>query len=344
MNPVSTRLLSQHLYSPTFNNPNDVVSHLCCIQAQEYRQMRWAVAMRMKNPSNKRFKESFNSGEIIRLHLLRGTWQLVSAEDYSWLLRLFADKSRRVIQGWMSANHISISDKEYDYILGFIVNFIKEKRSVSRDEINKMLIEKGIYLDKQRLSYHIRMAELSGILCSGDLHPMKATYSLAEEKIARRENITYDEALSRLANKYFSSRSPATIEDFVWWTGMNKGECLKAIDLIKDNLQCKKYKDRLFYVHDKARTRGFRKGKSLLLPSYDEYLISYKSRDLVLPEEFRHRGHNNSGLFYPIIAKDGIICGNWKPFVKSLEVVPFHNGDSLCVEGEWKRYESFRMK
>ena len=125
---------------------------------------------------------------------------------------------------------------------------------------------------------------------------------------------------------------------------MNKGECLKAIDLIKDNLQCKKYKDSFFYVHDKARTRGFRKGKSLLLPSYDEYLISYKSRDLVLPEEFRHRGHNNSGLFYPIIAKDGIICGNWKPFVKSLEVVPFHNCDSLCVEGEWKRYESFRMK
>lgn len=344
MNPISTRLLSQHLYSPIFNNPKDVVSHLCCIQAQEYRQMRWAVAMRMKNPSNIRFNESFNSGEIIRLHLLRGTWQLVSAEDYSWLLPLFADKSRRIIQGWMSANHISISDKEYDDILGFIVNFVKEKRSVNRDEINEMLIEKGIFIDKHRLSYHIRMAELSGILCSGDLHPMKATYSLSEEKIARREYITGDEALARLADKYFSSRSPATIEDFVWWTGLNKGECLKAIDLIKDNLQCEKYKDRFFYVHDKARTRGFRKGKSLLLPSYDEYLIGYKSRDLVLPEEFRHRGHNNSGLFYPVIAKDGIICGNWKPFGNSLEVVPFHNGESLCVEGEWKRYDSFRMK
>ena len=64
---------------------------------------------------------------------------------------------------------------------------------------------------------------------------------------------------------------------------------------------------------------------------------SYLETYFVLPEEFRHRGHNNSGLFYPIIANDGIICGNWKPFVKGLEVYPFHSGDSLCVEGEWKR-------
>jgi hypothetical protein len=65
---------------------------------------------------------------------------------------------------------------------------------------------------------------------------------------------------------------------------------------------------------DDCRTRGFRKGKFLLIPPYDEYLISYKSRDIVLPPEHRHHAHNNSGIFQPVIAYDGTICGNWSPF------------------------------
>ena len=344
MNAVSIRLLSQHLYAPIFNNPEDVVSHLCAIQAQEYRLMRWAVGMRLKRPSSKSFQEAFDKGRIIRLHLLRGTWQLVSAEDYWWLLQLFSDRGRRVIQGWMSANRISITDEEYDYVRKIIIEFVREKASVTGDDINKMLIDKGVIMDKHRLSYHIRMAELSGILCSGSLHPMKSTYSLAEQKIPRTEKIEHDEALERLARKYYTSRSPATLEDFVWWSGLNIGECKKALGLIKGEIQKEKHKGREFYMHDKARVRGFKKGKTLLLPSYDEYLIGYKSRDVVLPEEFRHRGHNNSGLFYPVVVKDGVICGNWKPFNDSLTVEPFDDDDFPRIDEEWKRYESFRRK
>ena len=70
----------------------------------------------------------------------------------------------------------------------------------------------------------------------------------------------------------------------------------------------------MFYLTDDCRTRGFRKGKFLLIPPYDEYLISYKSRDIVLPPEHRHHAHNNSGIFQPVIAYDGTICGNWSPF------------------------------
>jgi hypothetical protein len=84
MNPVSIRLLNQQLIVPQFETPTEVVSHMGAMQAQEYRMMRWAVAMRTSKPSHKAFKEAYDSGQIIRLHLMRGTWQLVAAEDY-WL-------------------------------------------------------------------------------------------------------------------------------------------------------------------------------------------------------------------------------------------------------------------
>ena len=78
MNPVAIRLLNQQLVAPQFSDPAEVVGHLGAIQAQEYRLMRWAVAMRTKKPSSKAFKKAFDDGHIIRLHLMRGTWQLVT--------------------------------------------------------------------------------------------------------------------------------------------------------------------------------------------------------------------------------------------------------------------------
>ena len=82
MNPVAVRLLNQQLVAPQFSDPAEVVSHMGAMQAQEYRMMRWAVAMRTRKPSARAFKDAFDSGRILRLHLMRGTWQLVSAGDY----------------------------------------------------------------------------------------------------------------------------------------------------------------------------------------------------------------------------------------------------------------------
>ena len=58
MNPIATRLLNQQLICPQFSDPADVVCHMGAIQAQEYRMMRWAVAMRTSKPSSKAFKQA----------------------------------------------------------------------------------------------------------------------------------------------------------------------------------------------------------------------------------------------------------------------------------------------
>ena len=70
MNPISLRLLNRQLIAPQFYNPAELVSHMGNMQAQKYRLMRWTVEMRTKKPSHKAFKEAFDSGRIIRLHLM----------------------------------------------------------------------------------------------------------------------------------------------------------------------------------------------------------------------------------------------------------------------------------
>ena len=95
-----------------------------------------------------------------------------------------------------------------------------------------------------------------------------------------------------------------------------------------------------FYLTEDCRTRGFRKGQYLLIPPYDEYLIGYKSRDIVLPPEHRHRAHNNRGIFQPIIAHDGLICGNWTPFKEDCQVEFFEGDFGVAdVREAWEAYK-----
>lgn len=56
VNPVSARLLSQQLIVPQWEDPADVVSWFGAMQGQDYKAMRWAVAMRTKKPSLKAFE------------------------------------------------------------------------------------------------------------------------------------------------------------------------------------------------------------------------------------------------------------------------------------------------
>ena len=349
MNPIALRLLNQQLICPQFDKPEEVVKQMGAMQAQEYRMMRWAVAMRTKKPSTKAFKKAFDSGQVVRLHLMRGTWQLVSADDYWPLLDLCAPKALAVIKGWMSSNKINIPDEEAMRIREILVQTAANKGSVTKEDFVQAMAEKCISMDEHRLSYHIRYAELSGTLCSGDLLPMKATYALAADKVKNRNKMDRDEALAMLTRKYFQSRQPATLEDFVWWSGLNINDCRRGIEILGDYLHVEMWRAaslplREFYFTDNCRTRGFRKGKYLLIPPYDEYLIGYKSRDIVLSPDYSHKAHNNSGIFQPIIAHDGVICGNWTPFKDDLQASFFMGEHETDLQEEWNRYKTYQLK
>ena len=317
MNPVSQRLLSQQLASPQFKDPAEVVSWFGAMQAQDYKAMRWAVSMRTRKPSGKAFEKAFNDGRIIRTHLLRTTWQLVAGEDLSWLLELCRPRALAGLRGWMHTNGVDIPLAEERKISTIFAEAMAGKGSVQKEFLAEALRERDIDMVEQRFSYHLRLAEFSGLLCAGDLHPTKRTFRLVAEKVRNPLVLNREEALALLTLKYFRSHGPATVEDFAWWSGLGLIDCRQGIAALGDELVAERWKKREFYVHRDARTRGFRGGSVLLLPPFDEYLIGYKSRDIVLHPDRSHHAHNQSGIFYPIVALDGEVVGNWSPSAKN---------------------------
>ncbi|MBR6306792.1 MAG: AlkZ family DNA glycosylase [Bacteroidales bacterium] len=346
MNPVSSRLLSQQLICPQFNDPAEVVAWFGAIQAQDYRGMRWAAAMRTKKPSHKAFEKAFNDGRIIRTHLQRTTWQLVSGEDYHWMLELCRAKALTGLRGWMHSNGIDIQDDEKCRIQELLADIVAGKSAVLKEDIALALEERGVSMTDQRLSYHLRLAEYDGLLCSGDLHPTKRTLALVLEKIGRKPVLEHDESLALLARKYFRSHGPATLEDYAWWSGLNIGDCRRGMCILGDELSSVRLGGKDYYFHRDARTRGFRGGNVLLIPAFDEYLIGYKSRHVVLHPDHAPKAHNQSGIFYNVVTLDGEIVGNWRPQDADCGVSVFKEGVQITEEAlrkELHRFHSYYL-
>ena len=247
------------------------------------------------------------------------------------------------LRGWMHSNGIDIPDGEKGRIQELLAEAAEGKRAVLKEDFAASLREKGVTMTDQRLSYHLRLAEYDGLLCSGDLHPTKRTLTLVSEKIGDRPAMDRDEALVLLTRKYFRSHGPATLEDFVWWSGLNISDCRRGMDIIGNELSSLKHKGKEYHFMQDARTRGFRSGSILLLPAFDEYLIGYKSRHVVLHPGHAPMAHNQSGIVYNVIALDGEIVGNWRPSEADLGISTFKEGVILPEAAVSREINRFRQ-
>lgn len=342
MNPVSARLLNQQLICPQFTSPHDVVEWMGAMQAQDYRMMRWAVAMRTVRPSAKAFEKDFNEGRIVRTHLFRTTWQLVAGEDLHWMLELCRIPAMRGLRSWMNTNGVFIPEAEQAAVQQVFHDVLSGSRTALKSDFAAALEDRGMAMPDQRLSYHIRLAEYSGLLCSGDLQPLKKSYALVEEKLPAAGTVLREESLALLARKYFRSHGPATIEDFAWWSGIGLNYCRLGVSLLGDELIRERWKGLVFYLHRDGRTRGFRRGCLHLLPPYDEYLIGYKSRNVSLHPDHSHRAHNNSGIFWPVVLLDGEVAGNWSAASGKVSVNLFRPDADLDEDALQKQIARFR--
>ena len=137
-----------------------------------------------------------------------------------------------------------------------------------------------------------------------------------------------------------------TFEDYVWWSGQSTSDCQRGIELLGSELRIEKWKDYRFYLHESCRTRGFRSGKTHLIAPFDEYLIGYKSRELVIHPHQMPYAYTNNGIFFPVIAHDGRICGNWNPWEKNLNISYFDSIEKdLSFEKQWNTFnETIKKK
>lgn len=330
--PANIRLYSQQLANPIFNRPKDLVSWMGAVQAQNYNMAKWAIGIRLQSATDEIVETSFQQGEILRTHILRPTWHFIAAEDIRWMLKLSAQRIRAANESF--GKNLEITEKLYTKSNRLIEKHLKGNNHLTKQEIGNMLEKENIKIDIHRLNRFIIRAETENIICSGINKGNKQTYALLDERVPPMKELIKDEALAKLADKYFKSHSPATLEDFCWWSGLSITEARHAIDLIKSDLVKDQYgAQKNIFIHESCNYSLFQEDIFHFLPSFDEYLISYKDRSAALKEKYRSKAFNNYGTFYPVILHNGQITGNWKLHRNksgvTIETSFFENSDNI---------------
>jgi hypothetical protein len=191
---------------------------------------------------------------------------------------------------------------------------LKDGKHLTRAELGAALTSAKIQVAKpMRLACIVMRAELDGLICSGARRGKQFTYALLEERVARPEALERDAALFELARRYFTTRGPATVADFAWWSGLTKADAKRGVEAAATDLEHQSIDGRSYWFP--AAERRVRTSSPLahLLPNFDEYFVGLKDRSAfgarlessgVKPRTTALAGH--------ALAVNGQIVGGWR--------------------------------
>lgn len=309
---IQLRLSNQLLAGNTYTNPSDVVKHMCAMQAQDYLGSLWAVALRTENSSEEDIELAIAGKKIVRTWPMRGTLHYVAPEDVRWLLKLTAS---RILKGQTKRllREFEIDEQVLSICRRVLITNLQDGKQLARNDVYRVLEEKGIPATGQRGLHIIWYLAHEGLLCFGPRIGKQPSFVLLDEWIPQSRELSAEEALAELIYRYFSTRGPATMADFIWWTGLNKTLATTALQLAKHGLENFKIGEKEYWMSTNQPVAKSREKNYHLLPPFDEYLIAYADRSLMLGEfNIKDIVPYSNGMFFPVMAENGMILGTWK--------------------------------
>ncbi len=342
---IRHRLRNQKLFRTNLTMPAAVVSWLGAVQAQDYSGAKWALALRAKPLTDEDVDRAFNDGAILRTHVLRPTWHFVAPADIRWILTLSAPRVHAV-------NAYYYRQQELDpptltRARGVVERALEGGKALTREELASSLERARIPASGMRLAYVVMHNELERVICSGPRRGKQFTYMLLEERVAPAPVLTREETLAALASRYFASHGPATVRDYVWWSGLTVRDAKAGIALAKPTLERETIDDLTVWFVP-SRVPAARPSPAIdLLPNYDEYGIAYKDRAVIAGVP-RPRGRTDADEYPHLLTVDGQFVGRWRRTLSSRSVLlavepyrPLTKDEDRALSAESARFGRF---
>lgn len=343
------RSFNQQIKGSGFSTAKEIAGWMGAMQAQDYNMVKWALGIRLLNSTETEINAEIDAGNIIRTHLLRPTWHIVSSDDIYWISDLTSSRIKSAVK--FRDRQLGLTDSIFTKCNRLFGKTLRDGNHLTREELIEELINAGIGVDNNRASHIFLRAELDGIICSGKQKNGKPTYAILEEWVPVKNRKYKDEALRELALRYFSSRGPATVQDFSWWSGLTLGNSRLALELARPNLISDTTENLTYwFVHPVSKPSPDDQD-AYLLPAFDEFLISYRDRTATLSLIHNKKTISNNGMFYPAVLWGGQIIGTWKRLIKEDHIILTFNlskdiriDPDLTLSKSISRYSEFYNK
>jgi hypothetical protein len=314
------RMRAQRLTGRRPRTVAEVVRAVGGLQAQDTPASRLAVRPRGTGLDEAAVRRACNQDRsVVRTWAMRGTLHMVAAEDVGWLVGLLgpvfaaADRRRRL--------QLGLDDDLCQRALAALPAVLAAG-PLSRADLVRGLAAEGVRIDPsgQAPAHLVGYAALRGLVCRGpDLDGDQASYVLLEDWVGPGQTgpvdrpLGPDDALAELARRYLGGHGPAGPEDLAAWSGLPVGRARRAFELVAGELRELEVDGRRLWAPADAPAARSPAGDPVvrLLGRFDDYLLGWRGRDLVLDERFARRVAAG-GWVHPVVVVDGRVAGTWR--------------------------------
>ena len=344
---ASTRMANQQIESSMCTTPSEVVGHLTAMQAQDYRGALWSIGLRLPGSTVAQVERAIAERTIVRTWPMRGTLHFVAAPDVRWMLRLLTP---RVIRGSAGRERqLELDEAVFARSSRIFEKALRDGAVLTRPEMYDALERARISTASQRGIHILSRLSQQGLLCFASHKGNQPSFALLDEWIPESRTLDRDEALAELSARYFRGHGPATVRDFAWWAGLTLADARAGISAAASQLEGKTVKGAEYLVSRDAPATDAGKRAVYVLPGFDEYLLGYTDRSVVLdPAHASSVVPGNNGMFMPTIVAGGRVVGTWRAVATNgnatVKLAPFRAlsaRDASAAAAAAKRYARF---
>ena len=277
-----------------------VAKHMLATQAQNRNASLEAIDIRSGQAGQT--AQALAKSLVIRSWSQRGTHQLLAAEDVRWMTRLCSPKivaASEKRQSKLGLDPVSSARAR---------DILKEHATepVTRSRAYELFTAIGVDPSQGRGQHLLRRFGGEGDIVQGPPQGKEDTFVLLDAVSPLSLALEGDAALEEMTLRYFRSRGAATAKDLQWWSGLTLAQTIRGIAMAEASHEIQPAEgpggEQMWIpawaadVTAKEITEALE--KELLLPSFDEYLLSYTGRHHVMDKAHSTTiGPGKNGLF-----------------------------------------------
>jgi len=341
------RLRQQGLIESAFQTPAEIVAALGVVQAQDYPAALWALGLRLPGTTAQSVEQAITERAIVRTWLMRGTLHFVTPGDVRWMLDLFAPG---ILAGSARRHReLRLDEATLERSSRLIADAVQGGQTRTRSELFALLDAHRLDTPNQRGVYMLSRASYEGIIGQGVQTGRDPSF-FALDTLPPARHLGREEAITELARRYFTGHGPATLQDFVWWSGLRVTEARAGLEAVQAELVADGVDGQTLWRANVDAPDAPPASAAFLLPAYDEFLIGYKDRRASLAPEHAALVKNANGLGATVVW-DGRVIGTWTRETKRDEVIiharPFEDWPDearQAVDQATEQYGAFHTK
>lgn len=303
----------------------EVVHDLGGVHAQVQASAELQLAARLDAITQEDVRDAlWQRRQLVKAWTLRGTLHLHPAEE----LPLWYAAARAVspepseLDAWVDPKgvlHPALGLDDVNEIRAEVLHAL-DGRCLLREELAARVVERvGAKAHGRLLS---GFAFFGGAdLCQGPPRGTKITLARPDQWVERWQEVDDDEGLREVCRRYLRTYGPATPKDFGEWfrsPQFKPADARALFDSIEDELEVLDVEGRTAFVLAGDTDFPQPEASVRLLPEYDVYVMGFRERDQLVPEQARRqvaehgRGKYEGPAGVRFVMIDGIAAGLWE--------------------------------